>query len=225
MNEEFPIEWMDAKEMVAHPQNFRRHPQSQVTQIRKSLDKFGWLQNVIWNRRSGYILNGHARIELAAKAGQKVPVRVVDVNPLVEKQILLALDKTGEGATFDEETLVSLINQVVEEVDELPIGWTATELEKLITSVEGNEDEEEPEEEDELPTLSEDAPVNVPLASIRMVQLFLTQENIDQWRMMIQTLSDAYDLHTVTDVVFKAVQTAYKADAKDADDSVVQSTA
>lgn len=222
MAQEFPIEWMDAGEMMAHPQNFRRHPQSQVTHVKRSLDRFGWLENVVWNRRTGYILSGHARIEIAAKKGEAVPVRPVDVSMEVEKQILLALGKTSEGATVDEEALTNLLRELVSESDEMPIGVSQSELERLLADAGGEPEEEE--DYPETPGVTEEMPADIPLASIRMVQLFLTQENITTWNGWISGLAKEYGTETVTDTVLRAVEESYARNC-DTEDPALQPVA
>lgn len=222
----FPIVMMDARDMVSHPQNFRRHPQSQVREINKSLKEFGWLQNVIWNQRTGFILDGHARIEEAAKRGDQVPVRVVDVTPIQEKRIILAIGKTAEGRELDEEALASLLSEVVEESGELPPGWSASELEDLLEKTAPAPEEDEEEDEDEQGgILSDEVPDGVPLASIRMVQLYLTQENIDQWQNWMAQLAQFFETTTTTDTVLATIERAVEdwcSEEEDANDTVVE---
>lgn len=222
----FPIVMMDARDMVSHPQNFRRHPQSQVREINKSLKEFGWLQNVIWNQRTGFILDGHARIEEAAKRGDQVPVRVVDVTPIQEKRIILAIGKTAEGRELDEEALASLLSEVVEESGELPPGWSASELEDLLEKTAPALEEDDDEDDDEQGgILSDEVPDGVPLASIRMVQLYLTQENIDQWQDWMAQLAQFFETTTTTDTVLATIERAVEdwcSEEEDADDTIVE---
>lgn len=215
----FPIEMMDARELVAHPQNFRRHPLTQRREINKSLSEFGWLQNVIWNERTGYILDGHARIEEAAKRGESVPVRVVDVSPAQEKRIILAIGKTAEGREIDEEVLAKLLTEVVEETGDLPPGWSSEELDELLKATAGDDEEtlEEDEEETE-PVLSDAIPAGIPLASIRMVQLYLTQENIDRWQEWVAALAQHFEQTTTTDTVVMTVKACYDMFCSEEDD-------
>jgi ParB-like nuclease family protein len=223
----FDLQWMEAKELVEHPQNYRRHPQSQVREINKSLKEFGWLQNVIWNKRTGYILDGHARIEEAAKRGEKVPVRVIDVTPTQEKRIILSIGKTAEGRELDEEALAGLLSEVLEESGDLPPGWSASELEDLLEKTSPNEDEDDDEdgyEEEEI--LSDEPPAGIPLASIRMVQLYLTQENIDQWQEWVSRLAQHFGTTTTTDTVLATIEAAaqqFCPEEEDADGPLVES--
>jgi len=204
MTENFPIEMMDASAMLSHPQNFRKHPQAQITQIKKSLDEFGWLAPVVWNRRTGYILNGHARVEIAAKRGEKIPVRVVDVGPKVERRILIALDKTGEGVKIDEEMLASLLKEVTEVDENLPPGWTETEIGKLLADLEP--EAEEPELENDFSGVP--AP-DTNLSHIRMVPIYLTTETEPEFKRWCAELAEWYKVETLTDVVYKAVNAAW----------------
>jgi hypothetical protein len=55
----------DPAQLVANPLNWRGHPRNQTLALAGSLDTVGWVQSVLVNRRSGYVVDGHARVELA----------------------------------------------------------------------------------------------------------------------------------------------------------------
>lgn len=223
----FPVELMEARELMAHPQNFRRHPATQRREVQRSMQEFGWLQNVIWNRRTGYILDGHLRVEEAAKKGEQVPVRVVNVSPKVEKRIILAIGKTAEGREIDEVALAALLEEVVREDENLPPGWSQDEVADLLEATAADtevEPEEEGSEGEEIPAM--DRMPDVPLAAIRMVQLFLTQETIDRWNERVTALSLYFETETTTDTVLAAVEYAHQElcqNSDDPDDPVVES--
>ncbi len=60
----------DPQTLVAHPENWRAHPRNQRRAMAGVLDHVGWVQDVIVNRRTGRILDGHLRVALALERGE-----------------------------------------------------------------------------------------------------------------------------------------------------------
>ena len=66
-------------DLVGNPRNWRTHPQAQRDALAGVLDEVGWVQDVIVNKRTGYLVDGHARVAVAAQRGEDaVPVVYVD---------------------------------------------------------------------------------------------------------------------------------------------------
>ncbi len=62
-------------ELLANPANWRLHPPHQQKAMAASLGELGWLQQVIVNRTTGLMVDGHLRVELAREQGAAaVPV-------------------------------------------------------------------------------------------------------------------------------------------------------
>lgn len=100
-----------ASSFTAHELNPHKHPRRQRDSIRGSLQAVGWVKPVIVSRRSGKLLDGHARIEEALDQGKDVPVPYieVDVSEEEERLILIELDGTTGQATYDVEMLRRLM--------------------------------------------------------------------------------------------------------------------
>jgi len=100
-----------ASEFVASPFNWRIHPKSQQDALDGVLQEVGWVQDVIVSARSGYVIDGHARIMLALKQGDETPVPYVevDVSETEEKLLISTLDPISALAARDEEQLKALI--------------------------------------------------------------------------------------------------------------------
>jgi site-specific DNA-methyltransferase (adenine-specific) len=103
-----------AVDLVPHPQNWRKHPASQGTVLAQTLDGVGWVQRVIVNRRTGRMLDGHLRAELARKQGEQTPVPVVyvDLSEDEERTVLATLDPIAGMAVADEATLAGLVRSI-----------------------------------------------------------------------------------------------------------------
>ena len=99
--------------LTANPLNFRRHPKEQLNALRGSMKELGWIKTVIVNKRSGYVLDGHARVEEAIRQGlPSIPVTYVDLDENEEKLALALLDPITNMAYHDIEVMKSLIDQI-----------------------------------------------------------------------------------------------------------------
>ena len=68
------------------------------------------MQSVIVNRTTGYLVDGHLRVELAKAAGQSsIPVVYVELSEEEEQVILASLDPIGAMATADRDKLAELL--------------------------------------------------------------------------------------------------------------------
>lgn len=71
----------DPRALVPNPRNWRRHPERQREAMAGALREVGWVQDVVVNRRTGPLVDGHLRAELAAAGGTPtVPVVYVDLD-------------------------------------------------------------------------------------------------------------------------------------------------
>jgi hypothetical protein len=78
----------------AHPKNWRSHSVDQESAIEGLLEEVGWVSNVIVNRKTGHLLDGHLRVDLAKKRGEKtVPVVYVELSAKEEKDVTTLLDQ------------------------------------------------------------------------------------------------------------------------------------
>lgn len=73
----------------------------------------GWVQQVLVNRQTGHVIDGHLRVELAISRGEPtVPVLYVDLAPAEEALILATLDPIGAMAVTDAPKLEELLREV-----------------------------------------------------------------------------------------------------------------
>jgi DNA modification methylase len=102
-----------ASQFVANPANWRVHPQAQRDAMRGALNEVGWVQRVIVNRRTGYLLDGHERVWQALQNGDApVPYVEVDLDEAEEAYVLATLDPIGAMAQADKEQLDALLREV-----------------------------------------------------------------------------------------------------------------
>lgn len=122
--------------------------------IRYSLEKFGLVQPIVWNRRSGNVVSGHQRLSvLQAQGVEETEVSVVDLGDIEEKQLNIVLNK-AEGS-WDDKKLTALLKDLGD--DAAQTGFTQSEIEMLQNEVAGYFDNEAADQhEAEMQQQSED---------------------------------------------------------------------
>jgi hypothetical protein len=138
---------VDPAELVANEMNWRRHPRAQRQALSGVLDEVGWVQDVIVNVRTGRVVDGHLRVELAQKRGEPtVPVLFVELDEREEALVLATFDPLGVAASIDEVALSRLLETVAAEsaaVREL-LANLAAPLPSVDTMGSGDPDESPP---------------------------------------------------------------------------------
>lgn len=102
----------DPEHLLANPLNFRRHPAHQKKAMTGVLSEIGWIQDVIVNKVTGHIIDGHLRVELAMQRSEKVPVKYVELSEHEEKIALASIDPIGALAEQDQAMLDDLIEDI-----------------------------------------------------------------------------------------------------------------
>lgn len=101
----------DADQLLANDANWRIHPFFQQTALSEILEKIGWVQSVIVNKRTSEewgadrfvetVVDGHLRVSLAISREEKVPVVYVDLSPSEESLTLATFDPLSSLAATD----------------------------------------------------------------------------------------------------------------------------
>lgn len=101
--------------------------------IRRSLETFGNVGGMVWNKRTGHVVGGHQRLKVLELLGFKdVEVSVVDLSPVDEKLLNLALNKTG--GDWHDDRLATMLGELADlpDVDPTLSGFAAGEIESLL---------------------------------------------------------------------------------------------
>jgi hypothetical protein len=100
----------DPATLVANPKNYRRHPQAQREALGGVLAEVGWVAPVTVNRRTGHLVDGHARVEIALYRREPfIPVQYVDLSEDEENLVLATLDPLSAMAEHDTVALEALL--------------------------------------------------------------------------------------------------------------------
>jgi ParB-like chromosome segregation protein Spo0J len=116
------------------PQNVRKHPEGQIVQIIKSIERFGFIGDVIV-RPDGMLIGGEARWIAAPRAGMtEVPCTVVAGLAEGEyRKLGVALNRIPENSSFDGNMLAELLAELAgDDDDPEAFGFTDKEIEKIL---------------------------------------------------------------------------------------------
>lgn len=76
-------------DLVPNPRNWRTHPKDQQRALAGALGEVGWVAEVLVNRTTGNVVDGHLRIELALeRAESSVPVTYIELTDEEERLVL-----------------------------------------------------------------------------------------------------------------------------------------
>lgn len=94
------IEKKKISDLKHAPYNPRKSNEKQEANLKKSLEKFGVVEPIVFNKQTGYIVGGHFRVRELKKLGYKeVECVIVDLNEDDEKELNIRLNaNTGEWA-------------------------------------------------------------------------------------------------------------------------------
>jgi hypothetical protein len=100
----------DPNQLLANPKNWRIHPGHQQRALNAVLDRVGWVQHVIVNRETGFVIDGHLRVAMSiSRSEPAVPVSYVELSDTEEDLVLAGLDPLSSLAEADPEALDRII--------------------------------------------------------------------------------------------------------------------
>lgn len=129
---ELTIEEVPTEELVPYVRNAKIHTSEQVEQIASSISEFGFNDPVgVWDSPEGLeIVEGHGRIMAAKKLGLET-VPIVRLNHLSDEQrraYMLVHNQLTMSTGWDEDMLVSEMNELSLEFDMEDFGFDAVEF-------------------------------------------------------------------------------------------------
>jgi DNA modification methylase len=133
-------------DIVEHPANPR---QGDVGAICESIEANGWFGVVTVQRSSGHILDGNHRHRAMSMLGRdKIGVSWVDVDDATALRILLAANRTGDLATYDDPVLADILQSIAANDTLVGTGYDGDDLDNLLADMAFDD---EPPEADEPP--------------------------------------------------------------------------
>jgi hypothetical protein len=99
--------------LVPNPENWRAHPQEQRDALGGALEEVGWVTEVIVNKTTGNLVDGHLRLDLALSRNEPfVPVTYVELTQDEERLVLATLDPLAAMADAEVIPLQELLAQL-----------------------------------------------------------------------------------------------------------------
>ena len=69
--------------------------------LRRSVEEFGYVEPIIWNKRTGVVIGGHQRLKVLQHLGYtEVDCVVLDIDEQKEKALNVALNNDEEPRTY-----------------------------------------------------------------------------------------------------------------------------
>lgn len=91
-------------ELVPAPYNPRTISPEALAGLRASVERFGLVEPVVWNRRTGHVVGGHQRLKALQALGEAdTQVVVVDLDEIEEKALNVALNSPAIAGEFTPE--------------------------------------------------------------------------------------------------------------------------
>tara|TARA_R100001594_G_scaffold38767_1_gene70164 strand:- start:74 stop:724 length:651 start_codon:yes stop_codon:yes gene_type:complete len=197
-------------QLLAHPQNWRKHPPEQQNALLDALKEIGWIKRVTVNRLTGHVVDGHLRVMLALREElPEIPVDYVELSEEEENLALATIDPIAELAKTDQAKLNAVLEAASVKNEE------STALLDLIDKMRGQATDDAlrlytgTEEDDE----DEDfgAAADYAESQVRMVQLFFDGTSHPDFVSYTTDLAARYGTNNITDTVFAAVKESYEA--------------
>ncbi len=135
MNIKMEIRKVKLSELKISEYNPRKISKDELQRLEDSMDKFGYVEPIVWNEKTGNIVGGHQRLKILSKkltSEDTIEVVVVNLDEYQEKALNLALNKiTGD---WDEDKLSELLTLIKQQDEDLLkfTGFSEQEYNKLI---------------------------------------------------------------------------------------------
>tara|TARA_Y100001963_G_scaffold157001_1_gene252037 strand:- start:2775 stop:4379 length:1605 start_codon:yes stop_codon:yes gene_type:complete len=132
MSDDSAAVWMGINDLVPWDENPRKN-EAAISEVANSIKRFGFASPIIANKEN-QIIAGHTRWEAAKSLNlEKVPVRVMPLDPVDSKLLAIADNRIGEIAEWDDQRLSSILSELKEQNHDVDgLGFNDSELADLI---------------------------------------------------------------------------------------------
>ena len=199
---QYQVDLVSVEKLYTYENNPRINKKS-IEKVADSIRNYGWKVPIVVDE-DNIILAGHTRLSAAKLLNIKeVPVHVATGLTAEQKTAYRIMDnKSQDFSEWDDKLLSSEFKKLaMTEFDLNMTGFDFTEIEKITADM---FDFEEPDEliiEDNIDELE-----NIQTSNVRMVSLFLNQNNEPLFQDMVIKLRTKWDIDNLTDAVYKAVE-------------------
>jgi hypothetical protein len=215
------------KDLREDPKNARKHDERNIVAIASSLARFGQQKPIVITAE-GVIIAGNGTYEAAKRMGWTHLAAVRFDKEAASEQLGYAItdNRSAELASWDDVILAEALKSLNETNDGslADYGFEDAEFMKLVSKLEADADAEAKAaaESSENQPLGQNTPPaphageNVANSTVRMVQLFLTDQTHPTFVDRVKVLAAEYGTTNVTDTVFRAVEREFARSATQA---------
>jgi len=130
------LEWVCPQELLPDLENPRTISEEALDSLKESLAQYGFIQPVIYNKRTKQIVGGHQRVKAAVKEGLvEIPVIYVNWSKKKQKSANLALNRiSGEWDYLKLEDYIKSIDleeKDIDDLDDYTTGFTEEDLKEI----------------------------------------------------------------------------------------------
>ncbi len=130
------LEWINPQELLPDLENPRRISEETLDNLKESLVQYGFIQPVIYNKRTNQIVGGHQRVKAAVKQSlTEIPVIYVNWSKKKQKSANLALNRiSGEWDYLKLEDYIKSIDleeKDIDDLDDYTTGFTEEDLKEI----------------------------------------------------------------------------------------------
>lgn len=146
------IETISVKDINPAPYNPRkdlRPGDEEYEKLKRSIQEFGYVEPLVWNKRTGNLVGGHQRLKILISEGAtEVQVSVVDMDLDKEKALNIALNKIS--GDWDDEKLAVLLQELSDSSIGIELtGFEQEDLDDLLSNIPADTEVDDPVEEDD----------------------------------------------------------------------------
>ena len=128
------IEKIQAGQLIPagyNPRKDLKPGDAEYEKLRRSIEEFGYVEPVIWNKQTGHVVGGHQRLKVMLQLSEtEIDCVVVDMDEQKEKALNIALNKVS--GSWDDDKLASLITDLTESAFDISLtGFDLAEIDAL----------------------------------------------------------------------------------------------
>lgn len=128
------IQTLNIKNLIPADYNPRKDLKpgdAEYEKLRRSMEEFGYVEPVIWNKQTGHVVGGHQRLKVLVQMGQsEIDCVIVDMDEQNEKALNIALNKVS--GDWDNDKLASLITDLSDAAFDISLtGFDSAEIDAL----------------------------------------------------------------------------------------------